>query len=624
MFFCTIMGSMALGQLAPPLISFIAAKAAIRSVLDVVNRKPLIDGLSSEGDTPETRPQGAIEIKDVNFSYPSRPNITVCKDYKLRIEPGESVALVGVSGCGKSTIINLLLRFYDPQSGVVSLDGHDIKKLNIRWLRNQIGYVGQEPILFAGTVADNISYGLPPELLGETVQLSVRGEEDPAATAAAAKLSKEELRARVVAAAKLANAHDFISEFPQDYDTDVGSNGAAMSGGQKQRIAIARALIKKPSVLLLDEATSALDATSERVVQESIDALQRMKAQTTIIIAHRLSTIRNADKICLISAGQIAEMGTHDELIAKNGLYADLVRLQMSGHDDVPEEENTRITPDPTGDTDLIPGAPGASPPLGADRKRAGSSTADVAPGGSGQYNSIQEMEPLKPGELSKEESKVAYSRIWRLIREHSGWLFVGCLGAAVFGGIFPSWGLMLAYSQNMFFLPDPDDIRERAELYACLYIMLGGVSLFSATGQFYGIAQVAERVSLKLRSGMFEALMRREIGFFDLEENSIGTLTTRLSDDSRVVNKAFGESLARQLQAFFTLAVGLILGFRASWKISLVVIAAFPINIIAGAIQMQTFAGQQYEGNVFAFFLSVFLLLEPSLIFISFTYAIQ
>jgi len=616
-FFCTIMGSMALGQIAPPMISFIAAKTAVRSVLDVINRKPLIDGLSKEGDTPETRPQGAIEIKDVNFSYPSRPNITVCRDYNLRIEPGESVALVGVSGCGKSTIINLLLRFYDPQSGVVSLDGHDIKKLNIRWLRNQIGYVGQEPILFAGTVADNISYGLPPELLGQTAELSVR-DDVPDAAPTSAKLSKEELRARVVAAAKLANAHDFISDFPQDYDTDVGSNGTAMSGGQKQRIAIARALIKKPTILLLDEATSALDATSERVVQESIDALQRMKAQTTIIIAHRLSTIRNADKICLINQGQIAEMGTHDELIAKNGLYADLVRLQMSGHDD-PTESASADTPDAPDDADVVPGPPGASPPLD-DRKRATSqvSASGAVPGGSGQYNSVRDLEePPKEGELSKEESKKAYSRIWAMIREHSGWLFVGCFGAAVFGGIFPSWGLMLAYSQNMFFLPDPADIRERAQLYACLYIMLGGVSLFSATGQFYGVAQVAERVSLKLRSGMFEALMRREIGFFDLEENSIGTLTTRLSDDSRVVNKAFGESLARQLQAFFTLAVGLILGFRASWKIALVVIAAFPINIIAGAIQMQTFAGQQYEGESFfldsdvnSFFISFVLLL--------------
>lgn len=166
-FFCTIMGSMALGQLAPPMTAFTTAKAAVRSLLDVVNRKPLIDGLSPDGLQPEEKSKGAIEIKNINFAYPSRPNITVCKNYNLSIAAGESVALVGVSGCGKSTIINLLLRFYDPQSGEVSLDGNNIKDLNIRWLRHQIGYVGQEPILFAGTVADNIAYGLPPEMLGK-------------------------------------------------------------------------------------------------------------------------------------------------------------------------------------------------------------------------------------------------------------------------------------------------------------------------------------------------------------------------------------------------------------------------------------------------------------------------
>jgi ATP-binding cassette, subfamily B (MDR/TAP), member 1 len=287
-------------------------------VLQVVNRKPLIDGLSEQGLKPKERLKGNIEICDVYFSYPSRPTIQVCKGYSLSISAGETVALVGTSGSGKSTLVNLLLRFYDVQRGSISFDGVNIKDINCRWLRSNVGFVGQEPVLFFGSIFDNIAYGLN--------SISADGD-----------YSREQLTEHVVAAAKLANAHDFIMSCPQGYETDVGSNGAAMSGGQKQRIAIARALIKKPAVLLLDEATSALDNTSERMVQESIDILQRSKAQTTIVIAHRLSTVRNADKIAVVLEGRIAELGTHDELLKnKSGMYADLVHLQMDGTEEPP------------------------------------------------------------------------------------------------------------------------------------------------------------------------------------------------------------------------------------------------------------------------------------------------
>jgi ATP-binding cassette subfamily B (MDR/TAP) protein 1 len=575
-FECMIMGSIALGQMAPPIGAFTSAKVAIGKLMETVNRKPLIDGLSDQGLKPTIKTHGAIELNNITFSYPSRPNIVVCKDYSLKIEAGQSVALVGASGCGKSTIINLLLRFYDPQSGDVSIDGMNIRDLNIRWLRSQIGYVGQEPILFAGTVGDNISYGLDPELL------------DATSTKA---LTKEQLRERIIAAATLANAHEFISAFPQGYDTDVGSNGVAMSGGQKQRIAIARALIKKPSVLLLDEATSALDATSERVVQESIDKLSRNKSQTTIIIAHRLSTIRNADKICLITQGQIAEMGTHDELFALNGLYADLVRLQMSGHDDGDadgegEEAETsqgHFTGDDAARIRTVSHASVTGSGKGGDSVKLASAKRSVIAGAD---------------ELSKERSANVTSRIWGMILEHAGWLLVACIGAICYGGVMPALGYMLAYAQSMFFLTDTDELMRRAILFSEIYIMLAGVSIVAATCQFWGVAQVAERVSISLRSQMFEALMRRDISFFDKEENSIGTLTTRLSDDSRIVNKAFGDNLARQLQAFFCLMVALVLGFTASWKVSLVVIAAFPLSIVASVVQMEAMAGQQYNND--------------------------
>ena len=214
-FFSIIMGSIALGQLVPPLTAFTTAKTAVGQMFEVINREPLIDGFSVEGEKPKERPNGAIELNNVFFAYPSRPELMVCRGYNLRINPGETVALVGASGCGKSTIINLLLRFFDPISGSVTLDGKDLKDLNIRWLRNQIGYVGQEPVLFSGSIHDNIAYGINPDVVDTHMSNSAK------------PLTDAELHKRVEYAAKQANAHEFIENFPDGYDTDVGSNGIA-------------------------------------------------------------------------------------------------------------------------------------------------------------------------------------------------------------------------------------------------------------------------------------------------------------------------------------------------------------------------------------------------------------
>ncbi|EEY52950.1 ATP-binding Cassette (ABC) Superfamily [Phytophthora infestans T30-4] len=241
--------------------------------------------------------EGRLEFKDISFRYPTRPEINVLKHYTLTIEAGQTVAFCGPSGGGKSTIISLIERFYDPVVGEVLLDGHNIKDLNLGWLRSQIGLVGQEPTLFIGTIAENIAYGL----------------------------AEQPSQQQIEEAAKMANAHDFITQFPAGYATQVGMKGEQLSGGQKQRIAIARAILKNPNVLLLDEATSALDSESEKVVQEALDKVVALKRRTTIVIAHRLSTIRRADKICVVSGGKIAEQGTHQELLQLNGIYAGLV-----------------------------------------------------------------------------------------------------------------------------------------------------------------------------------------------------------------------------------------------------------------------------------------------------------
>ena len=338
-----MLGALGLGQALTDLGDQKAGLLAAKRIFKAIEQgeKSPIDGLSSSGLQPSERPRGQIELRHVRFRYPSRPDVDVCKGYSLSIEPGEVVALVGPSGSGKSTIMSLLLRFYDPIEGQILLDGQDIKSLNVRWLRSQIGYVGQEPCLFSGSVASNIAKGRASHV-GEhqgvfTVEEANQARNDDEVSKAAdeevgLKPGSEFPPEDVVQACIASNAHEFITKFPDGYATDVGESSIMVSGGQKQRIAIARALIKKPAVLLLDEATSALDATSERMVQESIDALQKSKTQTTIVIAHRLTTIRNADKIAVIDKGSVVQLGNHDQLLAdENGLYSTLWKKQQ-GH----------------------------------------------------------------------------------------------------------------------------------------------------------------------------------------------------------------------------------------------------------------------------------------------------
>lgn len=271
---------------------------ALASVFFVLDRKTEIDADDPKSEVVETV-TGDIEFKNVAFTYPNRPDVQIFKDLNLKVRAGKSLALVGASGSGKSSIIGLLERFYDPTSGRVMIDGKDIRKLNLKSLRRRVALVSQEPALFATTIYENILYGR-------------------------ATATEQEVHA----AARAANAHTFISALPNAYNTQVGDRGVQLSGGQKQRVAIARAVLKDPAILLLDEATSALDAESEKIVQEALDRL--MQGRTSVIVAHRLSTIRNADSIAVIQDGTIIEEGSHNELVERSGgAYAGLIRLQQ-------------------------------------------------------------------------------------------------------------------------------------------------------------------------------------------------------------------------------------------------------------------------------------------------------
>lgn len=298
MYFITIAAS--LGGLAGLYGQLRAAMGGVQRVFEILDTKPTVTDAPAAIGLPIS--QGRINFQNVSFSY--EDNSPVIHGVSLEVQPGEILALVGPSGAGKSTIFNLIPRFYDPTEGVIQIDGYDLRSVTQESLRAQLAIVPQETLLFGGTIRENILYG---------------------------RLDAGE--AEVIEAAKAANAHDFIMKFPKQYDTNVGERGTKLSGGQRQRIAIARAILKDPRILLLDEATSSLDNESEGLVQEALNRL--MQNRTTVIIAHRLSTIKVAHRIAVLDGGRIIELGTHQELMEHNGMYARLYSMQFRD----PEEE---------------------------------------------------------------------------------------------------------------------------------------------------------------------------------------------------------------------------------------------------------------------------------------------
>ncbi|KAL1807300.1 hypothetical protein ACET3Z_030368 [Daucus carota] len=576
-----ILGGMSLMG-ALPNLSFIAeAKAAATRMSGMITRKPEIDSENSRGKILEDV-KGNIEFKEVSFSYPSRPDTIILDGLNLKIKSGKTVGLVGGSGSGKSTIIALLERFYDPSKGDIFLDGHKIRKLQLKWLRSQMGFVNQEPVLFATSIKENILFG-----------------------------NEEASMELVVSAAEAANAHEFIDQLPNGYETQVGQYGVQLSGGQKQRIAIARAMLKDPKILLLDEATSALDAESEKVVQEALD--QASVGRTTIIIAHRLTTIRKADVIVVLQSGKVIESGSHDKLMQSNGgeggAYFNMVQMQQSATQDMTSTSSnhgiyrrTSNTPSPR--TPISVRSSWHNSPASPFSQEISMSMAHSVQAYT-YRDSDSEDETL---EFSSEPNP----SLWHLLQMNAPeWkkALLGCLGSVGFGVIQPVHAYCLGSVVSVFFITDNDSkVQSETRFYAIVFTSLGVLSFFANLLQHYNFAIMGERLTKRVREKMLKNVLTFEIGWFDHDENTSAAVCARLATEANMVRALVGDRISLLLQVITSASLAFLFALILAWRIAIVMIAVQPLVIAcfySKSVLMKSLSGKaqkaQNEGNQLA-----------------------
>ncbi|VVB06588.1 unnamed protein product [Arabis nemorensis] len=550
--FAVLTGSMSLGQASPCLSAFAAGQAAAYKMFETIKRKPEIDASDTTGKILEDI-RGDIELKDVNFSYPARPEEEIFRGLSLSITSGSTVALVGQSGSGKSTVVSLIERFYDPQSGQVRIDGINLKEFQLKWIRSKIGLVSQEPVLFTTSIKENIAYGKENATI-------------------------EEIRK----ATELANASKFIDKLPQGLDTMVGEHGTQLSGGQKQRIAVARAILKDPRILLLDEATSALDAESERVVQEALDRI--MVNRTTVVVAHRLSTVRNADMIAVIHQGKMVEKGSHCELLRDpEGAYSQLIRLQEENKDST-DEQKISMERSSLRKSSLSRSLSKRSSSFSMFGFPAGIDTNNEAKPEQGEASTSIKEEETKP-------KKVSFFRVAALNKPEIPVLILGSIAAVLNGVILPIFGILISSVIKAFFKP-PEQLKSDTRFWAIIFMLLGVASMvvFPAQTIFFSIAGC--KLVKRIRSMCFEKVVHMEVGWFDETENSSGAIGARLSADAATVRGLVGDALAQTVQNLASVTAGLVIAFVASWQLAFIVLAMLPLIGLNGYIYMKFMVG--------------------------------
>ncbi|KAI8625655.1 P-loop containing nucleoside triphosphate hydrolase protein [Xylariaceae sp. FL1651] len=582
--FILVDASIVISQVSPYLQIFSSAAAALDKLKADIDRPSKIDGTIEPPEQSSDIFEGHIRLYNVSFKYPSRPDVPVIQDVSLDFAAGQTTAIVGLSGSGKSTIAGLLTRLYDPDSGILLLDGRDLQDINVRQLRSFIGLVQQDPMLLNRSVLENIALGLvnssrPEHSAFQSVVLgtplsqiakAIRSGQDIITAAEVHGQETVKIVRMVQHAADLADAAVFLGNLEFGLGTIVGPNGDLLSGGQKQRLALARALIKDPRILVLDEATSSLDSASEQRIQNAIE--KASAGRTVISIAHRLATIKNADKIVFMRNGKVIEQGTHVELVAKDGEYATLVRLQNVGSEtsSVSTARGSKQSIDLQSVSKAL-----ASDDEGEVLEKVGFANQEDA------GVDIAGNEPLPP-------AWSAIKRMGSLTRPYLLWIFVAFFGSLLVGGTYLGSALIFGNTIGSLSPCNSEQaIRAAGRLYGLLYFVLAIVEFFANGTSWSAFGLVSEKVLYIIRVLSFRSLFEQDLQWHQSENRTPSALLSFITNDTAAIGGLTGSIIGTIFSIAVNFIGAIILSHIIAWKIAIVCLAIVPLMLGAGFMKL-------------------------------------